>query len=145
MGLLASHYFRSLLIPCSLYIDDRHTGEIQLSPKASSYASLSSDADRSFALACSAVFVVCYTLVDLGYFIGFEKSHLVPKQVVPHLGFLVDSVHQACLLLEEKKQKFLSLLRSVLSSTSTDLKTLQCLRKVYFLLFGNSRRSSLSQ
>ena len=29
IGLLASHYFRSLLIPCSLYIDDRHTGEIQ--------------------------------------------------------------------------------------------------------------------
>ena len=125
IGLLASHYFRSLLIPCSLYIDDRHTGEIQLSPKASGYASLSSDADRSFARACSAIFVVCYTLVGLGYFIGLKKSHLVPKQVVPYLGFLVDSVQQAFLLIEEKKQKFLSLLRSVLSSPSTDLKTLQ--------------------
>ena len=30
IGLLASHYFRSLLIPCSLYIDDRHTGEMTL-------------------------------------------------------------------------------------------------------------------
>ena len=113
-----------------MYIDDRHTGEIQLSPKASGYASLSSDADRSFARACSAIFVVCYTLVGLGYFIGLKKSHLVPKQVVPYLGFLVDSVQQAFLLIEEKKQKFLSLLllsilRSVLSSPSTDLKTLQ--------------------
>ena len=123
--LLASHYFRSLLIPCSLYIDDRHTGEIQLSPKASGYPSLSSDADRSFARAGSAIFVVCYTLVGLGYFIGLKKSHLVPKQVVPYLGFLVDSVHQAFLLIEEKKQKFLPLLRSVLSSPSTDLTTLQ--------------------
>ena len=87
IGLLAFHYFRSFLIPCSLYIDDRHTGEIQLSPKASGYASLSSDADRSFACACSAIFVVCYTLVGLGYFIGLKKSHLVPKQVVPYLGF----------------------------------------------------------
>ena len=125
IGLLTSHYFRSLLIPCSSYIDDRHTGEIQLSPKASGYPSLSSDADRSFARACSAIFVVCYTLVGLGYFIGLKKSHLVPKQVVPYLGFLVDSVHQAFLLIEEKKQKFLPLLRSVLSSPSTDLKTLQ--------------------
>ena len=61
----------------------------------------------------------------LGYFIGLKKSHLVPKQVVPYLGFLVDSVQQAFLLIEEKKQKFLSLSRSVLSSPSTDLKTLQ--------------------
>ena len=26
IGLLASHYFRSVVIPCSLYINDRHTG-----------------------------------------------------------------------------------------------------------------------
>ena len=39
--------------------------------------------------------------------------------------FLVDSVHQAFLLMEEKKQKFPSLLRSILSSPSTDLKKLQ--------------------
>ena len=29
-GLLASHYFRSVSIPCSLYIDDLHTGELKL-------------------------------------------------------------------------------------------------------------------
>ena len=37
----------------------------------------------------------------------------------------MDSVQQAFLLIQEKKQKFLSLSRSVLSSPSTDLKTLQ--------------------
>ena len=69
--------------------------------------------------------MVCYTLVGLCYFIGLKKSDLIPKQVVPYLGFLVDSVHQVFLLIEEKKQKFLSLLRSVLCSPSTDLKTLK--------------------
>ena len=61
----------------------------------------------------------------MGYFIGLKKSHLVPKQVVPYLALLVESVQQAFLLIEEKKQKFLSLLCFVLSSPSTDLKTLQ--------------------
>ena len=30
IGLLASNYFRSQSIPCFLYIDDRHTGELKL-------------------------------------------------------------------------------------------------------------------
>ena len=29
-GFLASHHFRSIGIPCSLYIDDRHTGQLML-------------------------------------------------------------------------------------------------------------------
>ena len=41
------------------------------------------------------------------------------------LVFLVDSVRQSFLLIEEKKQKFLSLLRHVLHSDATDVKTLQ--------------------
>ena len=38
---------------------------------------------------------------------------------------MVDSVRQSFLLIEEKKQKFLSLLRLVLASDATDVKTLQ--------------------
>ena len=30
-GLLVSHYLRSIGVPCSLYIDDRHNGELQVS------------------------------------------------------------------------------------------------------------------
>jgi len=85
IGLLASHYFRSVLIPCLLYTDDRHTGEIQLPSKAPAYAGFSSTSEQSFARASSAIFIVCYTLISLGYFIGLAKSILTPKQVVPYL------------------------------------------------------------
>ena len=125
IGLLASHYFCSLRIPCSLYIDDRHTGKIQLSPLAPGYASPSFDRHKSLARANSAIFLVCFTLINLGYFLGIKKSILIPTQIVPFLGFLVDSVRQSYLLIEEKKQKFLSLLRHVLHSDATDVKTLQ--------------------
>ena len=120
-----THYFRSLRIPCLLYIDDRHTGEIQLSPSAAGYPSLLSDLDKSLARANSAIFLVCFTLINLGYFLGIKKSILIPRQIVPFLGFLADSVRQSFLLIEEKKQKFLSPLRPVLDSYATDVKTLQ--------------------
>ena len=96
-----------------------------MSPSAPGYASLSSDLDKSLARANSAFFLVCFTLINLGYFLGIKKSILIPRQIVPFLGFLVDSVRQSFLLIEEKKQKLLSLLRLVLDSDATDVKTLQ--------------------
>ena len=113
------------VIPFYVYIDDRHRGEIQLSPSAPGYASLSSDLDKSLARANSSIFLVCFTLINLGYFLGIKKSILIPRQIVPFLGFLVGSVHQSFLLIKEKKQKFLPLLRLVLDSDATDVKTLQ--------------------
>ena len=83
VGLLASHYFRSVLIPCSMYIDDRHTREIQLPSKAPAFASLSS---KSLSRASSGVFIICHTLIGLGYFFGLKKPFLTPKRVVPYLG-----------------------------------------------------------
>ena len=68
-----THYFRSLRIPCLLHIDDRHTAEIQLSPSAAGYPSLLSDLDKSLARANSAIFLVCFTLINLGYFLGIKK------------------------------------------------------------------------
>ncbi|KAJ7377190.1 hypothetical protein OS493_030390 [Desmophyllum pertusum] len=73
----------------------------------------------------SAVFVVCYTLIMLGYFIGLKKSILVPRQCVPYLGFGIDSVSQSFTLLEEKKSKFIALTDLILSSKQVDVKTLQ--------------------
>ena len=95
IGLLASHYFRSVSIPSSLYIDDHHTGDLRLRNRAPAYAHLASDHEQCFALASSASFVVCFTLVSLGYYINLAKSFLVPCQLVPYLGFLVDSCKQA--------------------------------------------------
>ena len=123
-GLLSSHYFRSHSIPCSLYIDDQHTGELCIPFQSSVYENLPI-LERSFASASSAIFIVCYTLVALGYFLGLSKSILLPRQAVPYLGFTVDSVKQAFLLLQDKKQKFCDLIRLVIGSDSLDLKTLQ--------------------
>jgi len=112
IGLLASHYFRSLHATSSLYIDDRHTGEIQLSPLVPAYASISSALAKSLARANSAIFIICFTVITLRYFLGIKKSILVPRQIVPFLGFLVGSIRQSgwlyspiLLLIEEKKQK----------------------------------------
>lgn len=87
IGLLASHYFRSLHVPCSLYVDDHHTGEIHLSPLVPGYASLSSDLAKSLARANSAIFIICFTVINLGYFLGIKKLILLPRQIVPSLAF----------------------------------------------------------
>ena len=124
-GLLASHYFRSLTIPCSLYIDDRHNGQLLSATQSHCYSSLPSLEDQSRAAALSASFIVCYTLISLGYYLSLEKSILLPRQEVPYLGFLVNSVKQSFLLLDKKKQKFIDLVRYILTLSSIDLKTLQ--------------------
>ena len=95
-GLIVSHFFRSNLIPCSLYTDDRHTGELILpSLLPTAYQELASAFERHMAAASAAIFFVCYTLVSLQYFIGLDKSVLFSRQVVPYLGFDVDSREQA--------------------------------------------------
>jgi hypothetical protein len=105
-----------------LYIDDRHSRELLLS-NAPAYSRFSSLTERSFARASSACFLVCFNLVNLGYFLGLDMSILVPRQVVPYIS--VDSTKLAFLLLEAKRRKFLDLLHVVLSSSVTDLKSLQ--------------------
>jgi len=123
-GLLVSHYFRSIQIPCSLYIDDRHTSQIRLAHNSSLAMSLGPE-ELNVTAAHIASFVVCYTLVKLGYCIGLEKSILQPSQVVPYLGFECDSRAQAFRLLPDKKTKFIALLEEILSSHQVSLTSLQ--------------------
>ena len=120
-GLLATHCFRSTGIPCLLYIDDRHTDEISFSRVTPVNTALSSDRERTFARTYSAIFIVCYTLSLLGYFIGLKKSISVPRQRVPYLGIGIDSVRQAFTLLEEKRLKFIALAEFILSSKTVDV------------------------
>ena len=123
IGLLASHYFRSLRIPCSLYIDDRRKVEIQLPPLAPGYASLSSDRHKSLARANSAFFLVCFTLISL---VSRNPSSSQGKFFLSLVFWLTLFAYPFCLLRRrKKKQKFLSLLRHVLHSDATDVKTLQ--------------------
>ena len=120
-GLLVSHYFRSIGIPCSLYIDDRHSSQIRLSRESSLVQSL---APEKVNLVCAqtASFLVCYTLVRLGYCIGLQKSIL---RSVPYLGFQCDSRLQGFCLLSRKKQKFISLVEAILNSSHVSITDLQ--------------------
>ena len=73
-GLLVSHFLRSIGVPCSLYIDDRHNGELQFknSGPSESFSTAHSDGLR-FAAAKAAVFLAAYTLSSLGYTLGLKS------------------------------------------------------------------------
>ena len=126
IGLLVSHYFRSIGIPCSLYIDDRHSSQIRL-PRDSSLVRSLDPEKLNLISAQIASFLVCYTLVKLGYCIGLQKSILQPSQSVPYLGFDCDSRLQAFRLLPLKKQKFISLVEAILDSSHVSITDLQIL------------------
>ena len=57
-GLLATSFFRSISIPCLLYIDDRHNGQLQVSLDEIEYGSLARADERNLAAAKSAIFLV---------------------------------------------------------------------------------------
>ena len=124
-GLMASNFLRSLGIPCLLYIDDRHNGQLQVPLNKGEYGTLHSADERNLAAAKSAVFLVAFYLVRLGYFLGLTKSILTPQKMVPYLGFLADSSREVFHLIPDKKRKFLELIRETLGSSYVSVKTLQ--------------------
>lgn len=121
IGMGATNYMRSLGVPCSQYIDDRHVGQLVAPSESQVTASSFSNLDRSK----SACFICASTLISLGYFIGLSKCVLQPSQVVKFLGFLVDSELQAFMLPQEKISKFATLREEILSKRSVCLKTMQ--------------------
>ena len=119
IGLAATCYVRSLGVPCSQYIDDRHSGQLRLPPSRT----LSSFS--GFQLAEMAAFIACSTFVLLGYFIGIKKSCLIPSIAVKFLGYICDSEKQAFLLPQDKRVKFAALREDILSHKTVSLKNLQ--------------------
>ena len=115
-------FFRSIGIPCSLYIDDRHN---RVPLDRGEYCAIDNGNARHRAAAESAVFLVAYHLVRLGYFLGLEKSVLVPSQTVPYLGFLSDSALKLFHLRLEKRQSFIALVKDVLGKPFVTNNTLQ--------------------
>ena len=89
------------------------------------YATINTVDDRHLAAARSAIFLVAYHLVRLGYFLGLQKSILFPSKVVPYLGFLVDYSREVFCLKPKKKEKFLRLVREILHASKVTVKTLQ--------------------
>ncbi len=127
-GLVASNYLRSIGVPCSSYIDDRHNRQLQVRFDAGAYAHFATDDECHFTAAQSAIFLVCYQLIRLGYFLGLKKSILVPQLVVPYLGFSSASVLQVFHLLPDKKARFLQLVQlvhEILAGSTVTVKTLQ--------------------
>ena len=85
-GLVATNFFRSLNVPCLLYIDDQHNGQLQISLDKEVYADIPTPDERRFAAAKSVLFLVAY-FIQLRYFLGLAKSVLSPRMLVPYLGF----------------------------------------------------------
>ena len=97
---------RSLGVPVSHYLDDRHVF------LHCGLAGALSSLERAQA----ATYIMLYLLIEAGYFIGIEKSQLVPSTWIRFLGFIYDSVRQAFLIPEDKKVKFAALREDILSS-----------------------------
>ena len=115
---MASNFLRSLGVPCILYIDDRHNGQLQVSLDKGQYDALGSMDDRNLVAAKSVVFLVAFLLVRLRYFryfLGLSKSVLISQKMVPYLGFLIDSSSEVFRLIPEKKRKLLELILETLS------------------------------
>ena len=107
LGSLVSHHFCSIGIPCSLYINDRHIGQLTIRPDPKFNSSPVSLPKPDFPLAQYACFIVCYFLSALGYCIGLSKSILATLQKVSYLGFFSDSCLQALTLIPAKREKYI--------------------------------------
>ena len=124
-GLFATGFFRSIGIPCLLYIDDCHNGQLQVSFEKGEYGALATADERNSAAATSAIFLIAYCLIRLGYFLGLSKSILIPAKIVPYLGFMADSSREMFHLFPEKKEKFIALIHEILGLAYVSVKTLQ--------------------
>ena len=118
IGLAATNYVRSSGVPCALYIDDRHLGQLRLPlhPLSSSFS--------AFQLAEMAAYIACSASISLGYFIALSKSSLLPATALTFLGYVCDSVRLAFLLPPDKRAKFSALRESILEHKTVSLKNL---------------------
>ena len=118
LGLFVTGAARSFGVPVSQYIDDRHVGQLFRSPARASLV-------PSKVLTEAAAYIMCYLLIEAGYFIGIAKSQWVASTVIRFLGFLCDSSRQTFLLPDDKRLKFRSLREQMLASRNIGLKMLQ--------------------
>ena len=121
-GLEVSNFIQSIGIPCSLYID-QHNGQLQMPPNQGAYANLA-NLEHNLAAAKSAIFLVAYFLIKLGYFLGLFKSILMPRRIVPYLRFLSDSSREVFHLTPEKT-KCLDLIEQTVACSIVSVKSLQ--------------------
>ncbi|XP_035662114.1 uncharacterized protein LOC118406291, partial [Branchiostoma floridae] len=116
VGLVAMHDIRSLGVPASLYIDDRHAGQLQCR-KVTQWS--------FYELAQAACFILCSVVIQLGYTTGLSKSQLEPVVMPIFLGMGIDSVMLAFRLLTHKKESFAQLRDYSLSREEVPVSLLQ--------------------
>ena len=92
VSLISTGYIRFRGVPCSQYIDIHHFGELQI------WRTAPPCSRSGFQPAQAALYIACYILIDLGYFIGLEKSTLLPTQMPIFLGYIVDFPKTAFLM-----------------------------------------------
>ena len=68
---------------------------------------------------------MCYSLVEAAYFIGLAKSQSIPSTCVRFLGFVYDSVRQALIIPQDKRNTFTTLREDILSVPFVSLKLLK--------------------
>ena len=117
-GLTVSGATRSIGVPVSQYIDDQHMGQLFTAP-------LRMTQGPSFQLALAAAYIMCYFLVEAGYFIGLDNSQSTPFTCLRFLGFICDSERQAFVIPQDKRNNFATLREDILSSPFVSLNTLQ--------------------
>jgi len=98
------------------YNAERHVGVLFTTP-------LRMTRGPSLQEALAAAYIMCYLLVEAGYFIGLDKSQCTPLTCVCFLGFVCDSVHQAFVIPQDKRNKFATLREDILSPSFVSLKT----------------------
>ena len=118
VGLGPSHFIRTKRVPLSQYINDHHIGQLRLPQE---HPNIWSNMD----LAKASSFIAALVLVSCGYFIGLKKSIFLPVQSLVFLGLFADSVRQAFILPDEKKQKFASMRDSLIQLKVVQVKSLQ--------------------
>ena len=118
-GLLATSYIRTLGVPCSQYIDDRHAGQLMVREKPTS--PIWSDIE----LGPSHCFYSRFSSHFTGLYARVVKIVPVQSQRVRFLGYFSDSVLMAFVFPEDKKLKFNTLREFIFSQKSVDLKTLE--------------------
>ena len=116
-GLVVTSAARSLGVPVSQYIDDRHVDQL--------FSSGLAVHQPCRQLALTAAFILSSLLVSAGYFINLVKSSPLPSTSVRFLGFISDSILQAFLVPLYKKDKFKALREELLGSPSAPVKSLQ--------------------
>ena len=118
IGMAAISHIRSMGVPSSNYIDDKHLGQLH-TLRSSSYKY------SNYQLSEMATFIACSILLQLGYFLGLKKCSLTPALKVKYLGYFSESDKQAFTLPPDKVNRFAALRDNILSHKTVAFKTLQ--------------------